>query len=377
VLLIAVVACEIEKVGISQTTPQIAVHGVLSVTAPDQVVLLERTRTGTVPKFELGDPVMNPLLAETNATVELLTPGGQTLTAVEDNALPANRGQGAGIYRFPLPGDSLVRGGVYRLRVQTAGGNVLTAETRVPTGVVAAVADQIVFDRQADTLLLEWPSEPGARSYLVRVESPYGPRSFFTDSPRVRLTGELRNVDVETLPHVFIPGFPQSVTVSAVDSNYYDWYRSENNALTGTGLIGSVQGGLGFFGSMARLRFQDLRVIAAQSEPAAGMFAFDGTLFERSTTPYWNLELYVESPAARVGQSDALSGRVQRRPFLGLVGCITCGMLGSVRGNQIELVVLRDWFASDTAEVFTGEIRGDTIVGQYRGHGGVARFVRQ
>jgi hypothetical protein len=39
--------------------------------------------------------------------------------------------------------------------------------------------------------------------------------------------------------------------------------------------------------------------------------------------------------------------------------------------------MLLDWFARDTAEVFNGELRGDTIVGTYRGFGGTARFVRQ
>ena len=51
--------------------------------------------------------------------------------------------------------------------------------------------------------------------------------------------------------------------------------------------------------------------------------------------------------------------------------------VGSSRNGRVELVFLRDWFASDTSDVLTGEIRGDTIVGQYRGAGGVARFVRQ
>ena len=77
----------------------------------------------------------------------------------------------------------------------------------------------------------------GARSYFVRVETPYGPRAFFTDDTRVRLSGDLRNADADGLPRVFIPGFPQAVTVSAVDSNYYDWFRTHNDVLSGTGLL--------------------------------------------------------------------------------------------------------------------------------------------
>jgi hypothetical protein len=174
-----------------------------------------------------------------------------------------------------------------------------------------------------------------------------------------------------------MPGFPQAVTVSAVDSNYYDWYRTHNERLSGTGLVNRVSGGIGVFGSLVRVRFLDFRVVAPQPERSAGIFRFDGTQFERSVTPYLNLELYVESRAARADQADALSGRYDRRPFLGLTGCVTCGLLGTARNGRIEIAFLRDWSARDTAEVFTGEIRGDTIVGEYRGFGGVARFVKQ
>ena len=54
-----------------------------------------------------------------------------------------------------------------------------------------------------------------------------------------------------------------------------------------------------------------------------------------------------------------------------------CGLLGTARGNHVELAFLRDWSARDTVEYLTGELRGDTIVGSYRGHGGVTHFVRQ
>lgn len=372
-----VMGCEIERVAIPRTDAGVALHGVLSATASTQVVMLERTRSGSVAAFELGDPVISAPLAEKDAIVELTTPSGQTLVAREDNTVPDNKGQGGGIYRFALSGDSLERGGTYRLTVRTTKGEVLTAETSVPDGVAAAVAEQRVFDRARDTVVIEWPATPGARSYFVRIETPFGPRSFFTDSTRVRLTGELRNVDARALPRVFIPGFPQAITVSAVDSNYYDWYRTHNNRLSGTGLISRVEGGIGVFGALVRLRFQDFRVVAPQPEPAAGTFRFVGTQFDRSVTPYLSLELYVESRAARGDQADALSGRYDRRPFLGLVGCVTCGLLGTVRNGRIELAFLRDWYARDTAEVLTGEIRGDTIVGAYRGFGGEVRFVKQ
>jgi len=356
-------------------------HAVLSASAPSQVVLLERTRNGSVemlaPPFDLTDPVVSDEgIAETNAIVTLMLPNGERRFAVEDSRV-RDDGKGAGIYRFALPGAALERGGTYALTVITTGSEALSAETSVPGGAAAAVAEERVFDRSRDTVVVEWPAAPGARAYFVRIETPYGPRSFFTDSTRIRLTGGLRNLDVEALPRVFIPGFPQAVTVSAVDSNYYDWYRTHNDAFSGTGLVSRVRGGLGVFGSLVRLRFQSFEVVAPQPEPVAGTFRFVGTPEERLSTPYLTLELYVESRAARGGQPDALSGRYARRPSIGMTGCVVCGLFGSARDGRVELAFLREWSGRDTVEVFAGELRGDTLVGSYRGFGGVAHFVRE
>ena len=371
--------CEIEKVAIPRTDKRVALHGVLSATATSQVVLLERTRNGSVylsaPSFDLEDPLGSDAgIAESGAVVTLTTPSGQTLVAREDKA-SRNDGTGAGVYRFTLPGNSLVRSGAYRLAVRTTDGALLAAETSVPGGTPAAVAAPRVFDRSRDTMVVEWPAALGARSYFVRIETPYGPRSFFTDSTRVRLTGDLRNVELDALPRVFIPGFPQAITVSAVDSNYYDWFRTHNDALSGTGLINRVSGGLGVFGSLVRIRFQDVSVVATQTEAVAGTFKFVGVPAE--VTPYPGITLYVESRAARSDQPDALSGRYENGTTLAHPGCTVCGLLGSVKNNRVELAFLKDWSARDTVEILTGELRGDTIVGAYRGYGGVVHFVRQ
>jgi hypothetical protein len=344
------------------------------------VIVLERTRAGLVgvigPPIDLPDPTVNDVgLAETDALVQLTTPGGQTLIAREDSELSGD-GRGAGIYRFTLRGSALERGATYRLSVRTTKGEVLTAETSVPAGAAADVAEQRVFDRARDTILVEWDAVPGARSYFVRVETPFGPRTFFTDSTRVRLTGALRNVDVDELPRVFIPGFPQAVTVSAVDANYYDWYRTHNDAFSGAGVINRVSGGIGVFGSVVRLRFQDLRIVAPQSEPVAGSFLPVGTATELASTPVLSFELYVESPSARSDQPDALSGRYMERPRIG-GGDPIKGLLGTARDGRVELAFLSRWSARDTSETLVGEIRGDTIVGEFRFSGGPYRFVKQ
>ncbi len=373
-------ACEIEEIAIPATESRVAVHGVLSASARTQVVVLERTRAGLVgiigPPIDQPDPtVNNEGIAETGALVRLTTPSGATLTAREDSELSGD-GRGAGLYRFTLPGSSLERGGTYRLSVRTTKGEVLSAETSVPEGDPAAVAEARVFDRTADDLLIEWPAVGGARSYFIRVETPFGPRSFFTDSTHIRLTGGLRNVDADELPRVFIPGFSQAVTVSAVDSNYYDWYRTHNDVFSGAGVINRVSGGIGFFGSLVRLRFHDLHVIAPQSQAMEGHYAFVGTPVEVASTDYWSFDLYIESPSARGDQGDALSGRCMERPRLGGGDPIN-GLLGTVRDGRIELALLNGWTARDTTELLVGEIRGDTIVGEYRFGGERVLFVKQ
>ena len=372
-VLLLLAGCEIEEIAIPRTEARVALHGVLSASAPTQVVLLERTRNGSVtpvaPPFDQDNPIgSDEGIAETGATVSLTTPSEETLVAAEDRP---------GVYRFALPGTALERHGTYRLSVLTTRGEVLTAETSVPAGDPATAATTRAFDRTGEPVAIEWPAAAGARSYFVRIETPFGPRSFFTDSTRVRLSGDLRNIEVMALPRVFIPGFPQAVTVSAVDSNYYHWYRTHNDAISGTGLSNHVRGGLGVFGSLVRLRFEDFQVVAPQTEPEAGMFNFVGTPSELASTPVLRLELYVESRAARDDQADALSGRYVRRLNIGQTGCPVCGLLGSTRAGHVELALLRDWYARDTADVLTGEFRGDTIVGTYRIAGGIARFVKQ
>ncbi|HEV7993027.1 MAG TPA: hypothetical protein VGP25_14470 [Gemmatimonadaceae bacterium] len=381
-MLAALGACEFDKVGIQPTESQLATHGVLSATAPTQVVLVERTRNGTVqsiaPPFDLEVPlVTDEGIAETGAIVSLTTPSGATLFARED--YPANGdGSGRGVYRFFLPGSTLDRNGTYKLSILTSKGERVNAETAVPGGTAVFAPDPPrTFDRAADAASIEWPAAQGARSYYVRIETPFGPRAFFTDSTRVRLPGELRNVDLKTLRHVFVPGFPQTVTVSAVDSNFYDWYRTHNDPLSGEGLANRVTLGFGFFGSLVRLRFLELDVVAPQTEPIAGKYRVVGPPDELIAGPHLGLELYVESPSARSDQPDALSGRVHRKVTFSSPGCEFCGVLGTAQNGRVTLNFLRDWSASDTAEVLTGEIRGDTIVGQYRTAGGFAHFVRE
>jgi hypothetical protein len=379
-LIMLACACELDKTAIPRTSAQLALHGVLSASASTQVVLLERTRSGRVqivaPSFDLEDPIgSDEGIAETGALMTLLAPDGTVYVAKEDNSTP--NGKGRGVYRFAIAGSSLQRNGTYHLSVATSTGELLSAETSVPEGVPATTPTLGSMDRTSDTLRLSWPASPGASSYLVRVETPYGPRAFFTESTHVQLPGNLRNADVDQLPHVFFPGFDQAVTISAVDSNYYDWYRTHDDPLSGEGLVNRVSGGLGVFGSLVRLRFDSIAVTAPRAGPVEGYYALDESLIGSLGSRYLNFDVYIESPAARSGQSDALSGRYTPRPRYGYNGCPVCGLLGAARNGQVELALLNNWSGADTVEVFDGTVKNDTIVGSFRFGGGPFRFVRR
>jgi hypothetical protein len=384
-------ACEIEKVAIGRPPNMLALHGMLSATAPSQVVLVERTRNGSVqliaPPFDVTDPIVSDEgIAETGAAVTLQAPNGTIYTASEDNTTRVD-GKGQGIYRFMLPGAGLLRNAPYRLTILTATGATLTAETSVPGGTAAddpgGFVPDVLFDRTRDTMDIRWAGVPGARSYFVRVETPYGPLSFFTESTFVRLPGTLRNADVLSLPHVFIPGFPQTVTVSAVDSNYYDWYRTRNDPISGEGLVNRVKGGIGVFGSLVRLQLQQVHVVSPQNESIAGYYVVSGTDILASVAPYSSLTLYLESPAARSDQPGLLSGRYTTGVGWKFTGCKVCGLFGTVQGQTVSLALLetgldtKGWSARDTVDVFSGTVRGDTIVGTYRLRGGPFTFVRE
>jgi hypothetical protein len=127
----------------------------LSASAFSQVVLLERTRNGSVsvfaPPFDLEDALgSDDGIAETGATVTLTTPSGATLVAREDNRSCFNTGTG----RLSLLAARLRARA--RRHVPSVGahgqGRAASAETVVPGGVAAVVAESRTFDRASDVL---------------------------------------------------------------------------------------------------------------------------------------------------------------------------------------------------------------------------------
>ncbi len=388
--MLAAVSCKLDKVALPITTPQIVVHAVLSSNADTQKVLLERTLTGAyvLPRYfnntvtsaglfavdpnepvvsDGGDPVHN-------ATAELTLPSGQKLTAPEQVTIinPVNgSAHGAGVYQFALKGSTLVPGGLYKLRITIPGGQVVTAETTVPTITPSTVQGITDFDRDRDTLALTLPVVTGARAYEIDIDGPYEHWSAFTDSTHVRLPGTLRNLGTDLLTRVFIPGFRQTVSLAAVDANLYDYYRTTNDGFVGSGVINRVQGGLGVFGAFITISRRTYNVIAPLSASLDGVY---GIIQQPGTTSIYSgaagantINLWVESPASRSDQTSILSAS-----FSPIVGAA----VGTLVDNKITLAFLKSQKVADTVDIFRGEVHGDSLVGKFS-KGALATYVKK
>jgi hypothetical protein len=285
--------------------------------------------------------------------------------------VPANNGKGAGVYRVPISGAALVLGARYQLHIHTTDGEDVTASTRVPKPSIRLGGGLTrTFNRDHDVIAAQWQAAPLTRAYAVRIESPFGPFFLFTDSLSFRTNGDLRNLFSGDLQRVFIPGFRQDIIIAAIDSNFYDYYRTNNDPFTGSGIISRINGGLGMFGAMVSLNTGTITVTADQTEPIEGRFRLTPTTTDLATPTQFTL--YIESPPAKADAPAALSGRYQ----LGNSSTRGDGIIGQLRGPDVSLAILNGQLSGDTVDVFLGELAGDTLRGTYQKRGTAAVFLR-
>lgn len=375
-LAIAVIAgCELSKVSVAPTAPSVVVHAVLNPSASEQVVYLEQTLTGS---RAVGSGVFdpkNPIASAggvpiSGALVEIIDSTGKATTGVE-GIVPGSTVSGAGVYHVPILGPTLRLGARYQLHVRTPDGRDVTAFTRIPLPEITSTGGLTrTVNRDHDTINVSWDAALATRAYAMRVESPFGPFFLFTDSLHVRLTGDLRNIFAGSLQHVLVPGFHQDVLIGAADSNFFDYYRTNNDPFTGSGIISRVNGGLGLFGSFVTLTNGTLTVVADQTEPIEGRFRL--STIGATTAPAASINLYIESPAARSDLPAALSGRYAPQPFNGTAD----GIIGTIRGSTVTFALLANQLAADTVDVFQGSLEGTTLVGVYR-RTGQAVYLKQ
>lgn len=230
----------------------LVVHGVLDPSSRDQVVAVQIAR-GSTTRLE----------SVTGASVLLTLPDGRQVQATTDTATTPFD------YHFRLDGlgFELVPGGTYRLEIRVPDGRVVTGHTTIPlTQPVSLEAPVEDMRYRRDTVRLRWARVPAARTYEVSASALVGghsaTNSFFADTS-VDLTTSTTGPNGTFLngtTFLFL-GIPNRVAVTAVDSNYYDYYRRESDFLTGIGLITHLDGAEGLFGSVVPIAVRSLKVV--------------------------------------------------------------------------------------------------------------------
>lgn len=246
----------LEDPAASQQT-RLVVHGVLDLTDDVQTVLVYRARTGlpdTVDGTHMSDdePVAD-------AQVTITAPDGTTSDAWRRGKTSGECCE-PGIYLFEraLDGPTITAGGTYTLRIRTPLGEEVTGTTTIPKGPSAlAVPSAHVFFRLRDTLRLSWQRVPQAASYEIIIRMPqfgdeyrtFADTSFTIAGTALTIAGD----------EVFQSGEEVEVVVSAVDVNYYDYYRSQSDPFAGAA-PSHLTGAVGLFGSIAPIFHTVLQV---------------------------------------------------------------------------------------------------------------------
>jgi hypothetical protein len=371
--------CTFDEQVIGVAPTQVVVHAVLDRNASIQEVLVERTLTGGVAirdgvRYDPLDPINSGEGVPVSGAEVTVTGPGVNVRGFERAFTDKPPGYGAGRYEVPLgvanSGTQLRAGQRYTLTVKTKEGTVVTGTTQIPNApFMVPQTSAVTFDRDRDSVRLSWNAVPGARTYGLRVESPFGPFLLFSDTTNLALPGDGRNFYASDLQRLFIPGFQQAITVFAVDTNFFDYYRSRNDPFTGSGIINKLQGGIGLFGSISLVASRIVDVTQQPKEPA---IEGDYELAQAPAVPQRYVDvfrLYVETS----GPPTSLSGWYSRdRRTLA-----RDGIAGARDGARIELEFLLDQDARRRLVTFVGAQEGDSLVGAYNGISGRVVYRRR
>jgi hypothetical protein len=376
-LLAAAVSCSDAEYVTSPGEDAVQVLAVLNPSHDEQIVVLERVRTGRDPipqtSFNPADPIRTGHgIPVSGARVVIRAASGDSVVALEDLA---TRGTGAGVYRFrsaPTASGTgrvlrVVPGGAYSLAVTTPEGRVLRGETIVPNAAVAALPTgrAAPFDRDTELILLSWPRVSETKRYLLSIENPFQEFSALTADTALVIPGSLRLL-TEGFGYVFVPGFEQSVAAVAVDENLYDWVRSmpPNDAASRSHIIG----GYGLFGSTVLLAARSVYVtVRDAATPAAQWVVNSGTTAQGGVPPY--IRLFA---GPRSNGVTMISGNYTQTPT-----GQRRGILGVLRGDSVHLNLLRGWSARDTVARLDGIVTGTTMQLSLRGSGTSASYTQQ
>jgi hypothetical protein len=375
----ALTGCELDKQSVSVQAGDVVVHAVLDPGAPFQEILLERTLTGTVTigtniRFDPLDPINTGNgVPVAGASVTIAGPDG-TLVGLEKTYTNKTPGYGAGRYEVPAgfgAAKPIRPGATYTLTVKSRDGGVVTGTTTIPQITpVTAPPKLATFNRDRDTLRLDWNLVPFARLYGIRIESPFGAFSQFSDSTHLLFAGDFRNLYSDDFQKLFIPGFQQVVTLYAADVNYFDYYRSRNDPFTGSGIINHLAGGIGLFGATVTIDSRTLDVTQQAKDPSIeGDYEYvSGPAQQKLLVDLFHL--YVESGTTTTA---SLSGYY----FRDRTGSARDGVAGTRDGTRIELQFQQNQDVHSTLVRFTGTQVADSLIGSYSAVAGRVVFRRR
>jgi hypothetical protein len=256
VCVVLLTACQSLESPASATTSRLVVHAVLNTKNYGyQFILLSRARTGVNPTVigGIGDDEPVP-----GATVTITAPNGTAVVATDDpgcNCQP-------GVYRFNTFdfGASLYQvqyqGGTYTLHVRTPLGEEVSGTMTAPSDTSSGIYGSTrVFVRARDTLRLSWRRLPGARSYEVVIGIPRAAQYRTFADTSIAVPGTALTIEGDDV----FPIGQVEVTVSAVDVNYYDYYRAQSDPFAGAP-PSHLTGAVGVFGAYVPMLGGQLQV---------------------------------------------------------------------------------------------------------------------
>lgn len=368
---VALGACSLEEVTIPLGERIIVVQAVLTLD-PDavaQYVLVEWSVTGTaaIPNQDSLRGPPRPPLPISGADVIVTRDDGDSIRLLE---IPDT----LGVYKISW-GDMvgfLQPGREYRLRVRVPDGREVRGRARMPAApvVTGLLPEGAAFNRDRDTLRIAWSGAQGSKGVFTQVR----PRDvtrwvrmvLFTDSTHFVIPGLLAfPLPSDSLPaSVWIAGTRETFTVAAMDTNFFDFFRTGNDPFTGSGFLNRLQGGMGVFGAMAPVS-RTYSVVADLDHPWEGRYE----LYSGSGAGPDTLTLYVTRDVPSPVLIGALAENAQglfapRWEATGTVaedGALALAVIADPPGpehRQRRLVLVSDHFAP--AGTTTGIIRNES-----------------
>ena len=252
VVALALFGCIPPEQPAATTLSPLIVQGILDARTGVQTIFITRARTGAYVDTSAYAITKDEPVRGANITLTL--PNGKTLASNQfgpDSAIAT----AAGSYTFRTAdfGFDPTTGGTYYVHVMTATGEEASGSTTMPTvaPAVSTISGSFggasYFRRLQDTLRLSWPPVPGARAYEVVIRSPVSEEYRIFSDTSVAIAGTKLTIRGDM---VFPPGVAVNVIISAVDANYYDYYRAQSDPFAGAP-PSHLTGAVGVFGSIA------------------------------------------------------------------------------------------------------------------------------